>query len=124
MVEYKVNNPRSAEINVLPASIKFTGIVPNGKITWEKSSEKELVDGATVNYNYLRGRKLIGTENDVSGKAIVFEKDRKSTGEMKYVGIAQSDKITTFDHHFRGSLENNQIKRISEWIEISKIINE
>lgn len=124
MVEYKVDESTNAEVNILPVSVKFTGIVPDGKTVWDKSAEKEVVNNATVNVNYLRGRKLIGTENDIEGKAIIFEKAEGSTGEVEYVDIGQTSKITTYDHQFRGSLENNQIKRISEWIDISNVINE
>lgn len=126
MTTYKITKSEdSYTLNVIPAAIAFTGLLPQGTTNWNANRELE----SSTEINYLRGRKLVGEENKFNSqyKPVLFQKSQNSKdglADCEYESIGKCSKIISFGHEFVPSKDTDQIQRLKEWTEISDIINE
>lgn len=112
-------------LNIIPAAIAFTGVLPQGTTNWNANREQE----SSTEINYLRGRKLVGEEHKFNDqyKPVLFQKSQNSKDgltDCEYESIGECSKIISFGHEFVPSKDTDQIQRLKEWTEISSIINE
>lgn len=146
MTVYRIDAGRkeaaAGTVNVLPTAVDFTGVVPNGTSNWDSYRETDK-DGSPV--NYLRGRKLVGAAHSIEGyKAILFEKSEDGSGSQRnedvdgdghdddvsgeardeYRNVCSCDTIVLYEHQVKPSVQNDQVERLADWIDITSYIND
>lgn len=132
IIDHDTKNIKTT-VNIIPTAVNFTGTVPNGNLNW--NSYKEIDDNGNP-VNYLRGRKLVGKSHSIDGyNNIIFRKDDKEYNTYKNISNIVSssqpppqppivnNEIIQFEHQVPPTVENDQIERLNEWLEITKFIN-
>lgn len=128
MTVYNINDNKeeieSGTVNVIPAAINFTGVVPNGTSNWDRYKEVEASTSTPV--NYLRGRKLVGTVHDFSGygyEGVLFERAVQGTGGDEYTAAARCPSGVLYAHQVRPGAEGDQLLRAAEWAAAAAVLN-
>lgn len=135
IIDDNTNNTNNTNIkttvNIIPTAVNFTGIVPNGNLNWNNYKE---IDDNSNPVNYLRGRKLVGKSHSIDGyNHIIFRKDDKENNVYKNIpnvvmsssssSTIVNNEIVQYSHQVPPTVENDQIERLDEWLQIANFIN-